>query len=71
VYNAANEECVTAFHQGQLAFPAIVDTVATVLGEHEPGNVSSVDDVLAAEAWARTRAKELTGTDQVTAAKGA
>jgi 1-deoxy-D-xylulose-5-phosphate reductoisomerase len=62
VYNAANEECVTAFQHGRLGFTAIVDTVATVLAEHATdaaGNVLSLDDVLAADSWARVRAREL------------
>ena len=63
VYNAANEECVAAFLEGRLAFPAIVDTVARVLTEHDGGNVASVDDVLAAESWARVRAREITGME--------
>ncbi|MGH8776755.1 MAG: 1-deoxy-D-xylulose-5-phosphate reductoisomerase [Jiangellaceae bacterium] len=62
VYNAANEECVAAFLDGRLAFPTIVDTVGAVLTEHEVGNVTSVDDVLAAESWARVRAREIIGT---------
>jgi 1-deoxy-D-xylulose-5-phosphate reductoisomerase len=60
IYNAANEECVAAFTAGRLPFLAIVDTVASVLqdasGWGEPG---TVEDVLAAEAWARHRAHEL------------
>jgi 1-deoxy-D-xylulose-5-phosphate reductoisomerase len=60
IYNAANEECVAAFTAGRLPFLAIVDTVASVLADAsdwgEPGNV---EDVLAAEAWARCRAHEL------------
>jgi 1-deoxy-D-xylulose-5-phosphate reductoisomerase len=60
VYNAANEECVEAFRAGRLPFTAVVDTVAAVLAEHEVGNVSTVDDVLAAESWARVRAGEIT-----------
>src|SRR5919106_358618 len=46
VYNAANEECVAA-----------------VLAEHPSssaaGNDLSLDDVLAADSWARVRAREL------------
>ncbi|HEX6196728.1 MAG TPA: 1-deoxy-D-xylulose-5-phosphate reductoisomerase [Jiangellaceae bacterium] len=62
VYNAANEEVVAAFLDGRLAFPAIVDTVAAVLGEHgQSGNAVTLDDVLAAETWARARAREITG----------
>jgi 1-deoxy-D-xylulose-5-phosphate reductoisomerase len=60
MYNAANEECVAAFSQGRLPFLAIVDTVGQVLEDApdyaEPG---TVEDVLAAEAWARARATEL------------
>ncbi|WP_037572363.1 1-deoxy-D-xylulose-5-phosphate reductoisomerase [Phaeacidiphilus oryzae] len=62
VFNAANEECVDAFLQDRLAFTAIVDTVAKVVGEHgrpAPGTRLTLDDVLAAESWARARAREL------------
>ena len=62
IYNAANEECVAGFTQGTLGFLSIVDTVARVLDEApafaEPG---TVEDVLAAEDWARARARELIG----------
>jgi 1-deoxy-D-xylulose-5-phosphate reductoisomerase len=64
VFNAADEECVTAFLEGRLPFLAIVDTVAEVVSEHvgtgSAGNVQSVEDVLAAETWARRRAREVT-----------
>ncbi|NTW39105.1 MAG: 1-deoxy-D-xylulose-5-phosphate reductoisomerase [Cellulomonadaceae bacterium] len=62
VYNAANEECVAAFLSGQIGFLDIVDTVERVLAEHD-GTASSaaltLDDVLAAELWARARAHEV------------
>jgi 1-deoxy-D-xylulose-5-phosphate reductoisomerase len=64
VYNAANEECVAAFLSGRLPFLAIVDTLDRVVGEHlagDPGNPVTVEDVLAAEDWARSRAREITG----------
>ncbi|MEW9264829.1 1-deoxy-D-xylulose-5-phosphate reductoisomerase [Kineococcus endophyticus] len=61
VFNAANEECVAAFHAGRLPFLGIVDTLARVVAEHEPaGEPRDVEDVLAAEDWARARARELT-----------
>ena len=68
VYNAANEECVEAFRQGRLPFLGIVDTVARVVEEHgtgsgTPGGGLTLDDVLAADAWARARAREVTGLD--------
>ncbi|MFF5448328.1 1-deoxy-D-xylulose-5-phosphate reductoisomerase [Streptomyces sp. NPDC012888] len=62
VFNAANEECVTAFLAGRLPFTAIMDTVAAVVDEHgTPGRGTSltVADVLEAETWARARATEM------------
>jgi 1-deoxy-D-xylulose-5-phosphate reductoisomerase len=60
VYNAANEACLEAFLRGGLPFLAIVDTVAKVVEEHEVTPADSVEEVLAADAWARARAAELT-----------
>jgi 1-deoxy-D-xylulose-5-phosphate reductoisomerase len=59
VYNAANEECVSAFVDGRLPFLGIVDTVAAVVAElpDAPGSTPTVDDVLAAETWARESAR--------------
>jgi 1-deoxy-D-xylulose-5-phosphate reductoisomerase len=60
VYNAANEVCVEAFRAGDLAFVDIVDTVRRVLHSRPVGSESdlTVDDVLAADAWARASAAE-------------
>jgi 1-deoxy-D-xylulose-5-phosphate reductoisomerase len=59
VYNAANEEAVHAFVTGGTGYLTIVDTISRVLDEAaewaaEPGSVA---DVLAAERWARDRAR--------------
>jgi 1-deoxy-D-xylulose-5-phosphate reductoisomerase len=64
VYNAANEVAVEAFRQGRLGFVEIIDTVAHVLGSHDvPSNPAlTLDDVLAADAWARDEATRLIGT---------
>jgi 1-deoxy-D-xylulose-5-phosphate reductoisomerase len=61
VYNGANEECVAAFLQGSISFPRIVTTVARILSEGDAsrGHVATLDDVLAVDAWARARAREL------------
>jgi len=61
VYNAANEEAVAGFVDGRIAFLGIVDCVARVLGEADGWSAppATVDDVLAAERWARARAQEL------------
>jgi 1-deoxy-D-xylulose-5-phosphate reductoisomerase len=70
VYNAANEECVAAFLGGNLRFTAIVDTVLQVVEEaadhREDGadGALTLDAVLAAEAWARRRARALVTTAQ-------
>lgn len=60
VYNAANEACLDVFMRGDLPFLAIVDTVAKVVEEHQVTPADSVEEVLAADAWARARAAELT-----------
>lgn len=62
VYNAANEVCVDAFHDGAIGFLDIVDTVAAVVEAHattDAGDAGSVEGVLEADAWARTRAAEV------------
>ena len=61
VYNAANEVCVAGFLAGDIAFTAIVDTVAGVLAAYDqPVNEDlTVDDVLAADHWARDHARSL------------
>ncbi len=64
VFNAANEVCVDAFVAGHLDFLGIVDTVGAVLDEHlgDPDVARqdmTLDGVLGADAWARTRAAQL------------
>jgi 1-deoxy-D-xylulose-5-phosphate reductoisomerase len=63
VFNAANEEAVAAFLDGRIAFRGIVDALEAVLGEAQGwrADPTTVDDVLAAEDWARSRARELLG----------
>jgi 1-deoxy-D-xylulose-5-phosphate reductoisomerase len=58
-YNAANEEAVAAFLAGALRFPAIVDTVAAVVADLATSAASTLEEVVAAEADARRRAREL------------
>jgi 1-deoxy-D-xylulose-5-phosphate reductoisomerase len=64
VYNAANEVCVEAFLSGRLRFPGITDTVAQVVSERDSRGqaVVTIEEILAADGWARDRARELTGT---------
>ncbi len=62
-YNAANEECVAAFLAGRIPFTGIVATVAQVVSEHDDSGreIAGLGDVLAADRWARERARQLTG----------
>ncbi|TQJ09900.1 1-deoxy-D-xylulose-5-phosphate reductoisomerase [Lapillicoccus jejuensis] len=64
-YNAANEVCVDAFHDGLIPFTAIVDTVSRVVDEHldtmDAGAALDLAGVLAADAAARTRARSVLG----------
>jgi 1-deoxy-D-xylulose-5-phosphate reductoisomerase len=61
VYNAANEVCVEEFMQGRLRFNDIVPTVASVQGRHDVPSKEhlTVDDVLAADGWARSEARRI------------
>lgn len=61
VYNAANEELVDAFVAGHTSFTSIVETVGQVLDQSASwsSDPTTVDEVLAAEQWARARAREL------------
>lgn len=71
VFNAANEECVDAFHEGRIGFLDICDTIKRVLDEHvanesvaSPGAAvcrePDLETVLAADRWARERAAVVT-----------
>ena len=59
VLNAANEQAVAAFLGGRIEWLDIVEIDAAVVGEHEGLFAPGLDDVLAVETWARTRADEL------------
>jgi 1-deoxy-D-xylulose-5-phosphate reductoisomerase len=53
VLNAANEEAVTGFAAGQCRFDEIVPLVGAALAAFDDGDASTLDGVLAADAWAR------------------
>ncbi|HEX3257887.1 MAG TPA: 1-deoxy-D-xylulose-5-phosphate reductoisomerase [Pseudonocardia sp.] len=61
VLNAANEEAVGAFLAGDCTFPGITDTLARVLDAADAwtADPATVADVLAAQDWARARAREI------------
>ena len=61
MFNAANEEAVTAFVAGRLPFAGIFDLLERVLDAADgwTADPATVADVQAAEDWARARAVEL------------
>lgn len=71
VFNGANERCVAGFLDGKLGFLGIVDTIERVVADYDAGRAPvspstdpaavTLDEVLAADAWARERAGELIG----------
>jgi 1-deoxy-D-xylulose-5-phosphate reductoisomerase len=59
VVNAANEEAVSAFLDGLASFTFIPECIAEVMQAHSVTAVRELDDVLAADAWARQRARDV------------
>ena len=72
VYNAANEQAVSAFHAGRLSFTGILAVVEEVLAEHTGTAQGRADlqAVLSAETWARQAAETIIA-DSAAAAAGA
>ncbi|SIS10985.1 1-deoxy-D-xylulose-5-phosphate reductoisomerase [Williamsia sterculiae] len=61
VYNAANEAAAEAFFARRITFPRITGIIAEVLAAADQwsGSPGTVEEVFAADAWARTRARAL------------
>jgi 1-deoxy-D-xylulose-5-phosphate reductoisomerase len=56
VLNAANEVAVDSFCRGKISFPQISEVVAHVMDRHEVTSAPSLEQILAADAWARSAA---------------
>jgi 1-deoxy-D-xylulose-5-phosphate reductoisomerase len=56
VLNAANEVAVEAFIQKQINFPQITETVRRTMERHRVVPHATLDQILEADAWARTEA---------------
>ncbi len=56
VFNAANEVAVDAFIAGKIRFPDIWRVVGETMSRHEVAAASSLDEAIAADAWARNTA---------------
>lgn len=62
IYNASNEIAAEAFLAGHIEFPQIVQTVRAVVDDGRAdwsAAPTTVNDVLAADSWARAHAREL------------
>ncbi len=57
VLNAANEVAVEQFLAGRIGFLDIAATVRRTMDAHRSVSVPTVDEILAADAWARTQAQ--------------
>ena len=60
--NAANEVAVQAFLERKLGFLGIAETIRRTMDAHKPVEISSLEDALRADAWARTKAGEIVET---------
>ena len=58
VLNAANEMAVTAFLQQGIKFSQIYDIVERVVSKHRLTTNPKLEDVLAADRWARQEARK-------------
>ncbi|HWL65387.1 MAG TPA: 1-deoxy-D-xylulose-5-phosphate reductoisomerase [Actinomycetota bacterium] len=61
VLNASNEVAVGAFLDERLPFTAITGVTEKVLDKHVPTEADSVEDVMAADGWARSEAEAEVG----------
>jgi len=64
VLNAANECAVEAFLSRQIGFTDIVRLVETVVGKHEVVSAPNMEDILAADRWAREEARACLGRSE-------
>jgi len=64
VMNAANEVAVESFVAGNIAFPAIAETVAATIQRHKLEQKPDLSDLLDADRWARATARELIQADK-------
>jgi 1-deoxy-D-xylulose-5-phosphate reductoisomerase len=63
VLNAANEEAVSAFLDGRCRFDEIVTLVSDALAGFDDRSASTLEDVLAADAWAREHVRSSAGRE--------
>jgi 1-deoxy-D-xylulose-5-phosphate reductoisomerase len=75
VLNAANEVAVAAFLEGRIRFPQIAETNGAILNSHVARGagrtLGDLDEVLAADAWARACANEWLASGRRSVARSA
>jgi 1-deoxy-D-xylulose-5-phosphate reductoisomerase len=62
VFNAANEAAVGQFLAGRIKFGRIVELIADCLDRHNVRASVSLEELLAADAWAREEVRQCVGT---------
>ena len=65
--NAANEVAVHAFLDRRIGFLGIAETIRRTMDAHTPVEVSTIEDALHTDAWARAKALEVVTSLPVTA----
>jgi len=61
VMNAANEIAVEMFLAGSIGFVQIAQVIERTMDAHQPHDLKSIDEVLQADSWGRTKAREICG----------
>ena len=59
VLNAANEIAVSGFLEGHIPFKDISGIIRSTMDRHKPRSINQLDEVLAADRWAREEARKL------------
>ena len=62
VFNAANEVAVEAFLEERISFPRIWEMVESVMLDHRTEKTPGLEAIVAADRWARARAREMLGS---------
>lgn len=68
VLNAANEVAVQAFLDRRIGFLGIADTIRRTMDAHKPVEVSTLEDALGTDTWARAKAGQIVESLATTAA---
>jgi 1-deoxy-D-xylulose-5-phosphate reductoisomerase len=63
VLNAANEVAVAAFLDRKISLPKITELVSQALDEHQAVHTDSLEDLMAADAWARRKVHDALGAN--------